>query len=216
MAVIPSDWSVVILGRWNRAILTPSGIARRLFELEQDTPVEVLVAIDAIAPPQVKHDRMVVVAGNDRLIIQPDDSEYPKLARAMELGARALEELPETPLAAVGVNVKFVIAEPIEALQAVTKKTEFDNRLSENDFVICGRSMTRTLNWRGGRINLTIREEQNGSFDILFNFELHSTEKDRHVQWLKTDVKEIEKQVNSILDDCIRINDEDHSHVADA
>lgn len=208
MPIASNDWSVVIVGRWNRAILTPAGIARRLFQLEPDTPVQVLVPIDTIAPPQVKHERMTVVASSDRLVIQPEDCEYPQLARAMELGKRALQDLPETPLAAMGINVKYKVAQKVEALQIVTRKTEFDNRLSDQDLVISGRSITRTLNWREGRINLTIGEEQDGPFEILFNFELRSSNRDRHVDWLSTDVHNIQDQVNRILQECIQIEQE--------
>ena len=209
MAITPYDWSVVIVGRWNPAILTPSGIARRIFRLDKDTPVEVLVPLDMVAPPVVKYERIAVVAGNEHLIIQPDDPEYPQLAKAMELGGRALQNLPETPLAAVGINVKFRVGQEVEALQAVTRKAEFDNRLSDHDFVISGRSLTRTLNWKNGRLSLTISEEQDSPFEILFNFELRSSNGVRHIDWLNIDVGEIQNQVTRILAECIQIESED-------
>ena len=209
MAMIPYDWSVVIVGSWNPAILTPSGIARRLFHLDKDTPVEVAVSLDMIAPLLVKYERMTVVAGSERLIIQPDDSEYQALATAMTLGARAVESLPETPFAAVGINVKFRAAQQIEALQAVTRKGEFDDCLSDQDFVISGRSLTRTLDWKDGRLKFTIGQEQDNPFEVLFNFELRSPTADRHIEWLNIDVGEIQSQVNSILFECIQIEEED-------
>jgi len=73
MALNPEDWSVVTVARWNRAILTPAGIRQRLFKREEAGPVEVLVPIDLLAPPQVKLDNMTVVANWDRLTVLPED-----------------------------------------------------------------------------------------------------------------------------------------------
>jgi hypothetical protein len=209
MAITPYDWSVVIVGRWNPAILTPSGIARRLFKLDSETPVEVSVPLDTVAPPLVKYERMTVVAGGDRLIIKPDDYDYQQLASAMELGVRAVQALPETPLAAVGINVKFSADQQLESLQVVTSKAKFDNRLSDKNFVISGRSLTRTLDWKGGRLNLTIGQEQDKPFEVQFNFELRSSDSGRHIDWLSIDVNEIEGDVKRILFECIPIEEED-------
>ena len=122
MPLTPSEWNVVVLGRWNRAILTPSGIAKRLFCLDEETPVEVFVAVDALVPPQVKYGGTVVVAGEDRLIAQPETPDFSALAGAMTIARRAMEELPETPVIAAGVNVKYTSKEPIEALQHITRQ----------------------------------------------------------------------------------------------
>ena len=40
MTVEALDWNVVVAGFWNPAILTPSGIARRLFGLPEETPAD--------------------------------------------------------------------------------------------------------------------------------------------------------------------------------
>jgi hypothetical protein len=208
MAVTAKDWSVVIVGRWNKAILTPAGIARRLFCLEKDIPVEVLIPLDMIATPQVRYDKLVVVARNDRLIIQPEEFTYSSLARAMEIGVHALQSLPETPLSAVGINVKWSAPLATETLQDVTKKTGFDNLLSESNFVISGRSIARTLDWRGGRITVAISEEYGEPFEILLNFELRSSDSQQQIDWLSANVQDIEEQVTLILYQCIQLQPE--------
>lgn len=208
MAITPHDWSVVIVGHWNPAILTPSGIARRLFELKQGTPVEVAVPLDMIAPPKVTHQEITVMAGKERLILQPNQQSYPQLKMAMEIGVHALRSLPETPLAAVGINLRFSADPQIEALQAVTSNSEFDNRLSDQNLVICGRALTRVLDWEGGKLSFTIEENQSGSSEMLFNFELRSTDVTQHICWLTTEVTKIESQVNCLLYDCLNIDRE--------
>lgn len=205
MPLTAKDWSVVILGRWNRAILTPFGIAQRMFQLDADIPVEVFVAIDALAPPQVRHDRIVVIAASDRLIIHPEDETFPQLARAMELGRRAIESLPETPLVAAGINLNYACQEPLETLQAITRSHDWDNRLAENNFVIADRGISRTFNWNGGNINLMIGEEADASFNIRFNFERRSTVRADHQDWLARDAGDLEEQVRRILQDSIQL-----------
>ena len=51
MNVQPSEWSVIILGAWNPAILTPGGIAQRIFKGAcGEHPVDVQVPLDGLAP----------------------------------------------------------------------------------------------------------------------------------------------------------------------
>jgi hypothetical protein len=52
----PFNWDVVIVGFWNRAILTPNGIAKRLFKLPEGSGIEVLVPVNSLEPSQVKHN----------------------------------------------------------------------------------------------------------------------------------------------------------------
>ncbi len=62
MGPVGFDWDVVVVGFWNPAILTPAGIWKRLFELEQGTPVELEVPIDGLAPYRVSHEEITVTA----------------------------------------------------------------------------------------------------------------------------------------------------------
>lgn len=215
MPLTPKDWSVVIVGRWNRAILTPSGIAQRLLGLEPETPIEVFIAIDALAPPQVKHDRMTVVAGWDRLIIQPEECCFPRLARAMEIGRAALQSLPETPLVAVGLNVKYSSDQPLEPLQAITRHVELDDRFSDRQFTIDERTISRSLDWNGGRIKIGVTEQRTGGLDIHFNFDRRSTQLAEHREWLSADIVVVEGLVRQILLECFQLGPGDVPNAAE-
>lgn len=214
MPLSPTDWNVVVVGRWNRAILTPSGIKQRLFRLDEGTPVEVFVAIDAIAPPQVKYEGTIVIVGGDRLISHPETSDFHGLERSMEVARRAMENLPETPVTAAGMNVKYSCKDSLEALQSITRHSWWDDRLSDFKYEILGRTLSRALKWREGQINFSVSEESDTTFQIQFNFHRGSTSVTDLVRWLTTPVVDLENEVNRILFDCIHIKPEDTQYAA--
>lgn len=208
MPLVPTEWSVVVIGYWNRAILTPSGIATRLFGLEPGTPVAVFIAIDAVAPHQVKHGGVTVVAGSDRLIIQPEKCSFQDLQKAKEIADRALEKLPETPVIAAGVNVKFSCREPLEALQQVTRQEWWDKQLSDGEYEIVGRSHSRSLKWGEGQINFSVTEEPDGKSEILLNFHRGSTTASELRSWLNTSIDDMESAVGKLLFECLQLDKE--------
>ena len=198
MSLVPVDWSVVIVGRWNRAILTPAGIGKRLFELPEGTPVEVMLAIDAIAPPRVSHDGIIVVAGNDRLMIQPESCEYVDLDRARQLAKKALCELPETPISGVGINIRFKSEESELALDKIIDST-WDDELSDNDYSIQERGVKRSLAWQNGTINISITSNENGKQFVQFNFDMQALDVATQNQWLDVPIGHIQSEVKKIL-----------------
>ena len=208
----PKEWSAVVVGRWNRAILTPSGIAKRLFHLEEGTPVAVFVAIDALDPPQVKHEGFSVVAGWDRLIVQPETCDFEGLQKAMAIACRAMENLPETPVIAAGMNVKYNSSEALEALQQITRHEWWDAQLSDRRYEIAGRSLIRALKWSEGQINFSVAEEPTGAFLVQLNFHRESTSVDDLKKWVSTPISEINDQVKQVLFDCMQIKPEDIEH----
>ena len=90
MPITAENWNVQVIGFWNRAIYTPAGISRRLFQLPQNIPVQVFIPLDFPAPYQVQHEGLTVIVGGDRLIVQPDRANFEGIAAAMEIGRRAL------------------------------------------------------------------------------------------------------------------------------
>ncbi len=121
MSIVSEEWSVVILGAWNRAILTPAGISKRLFGLPKGTQVEVMVPLDVLAPFKVRHEDTSVAAAADRLIINPSKCNYTNMQKPMNIACKALGNLPETPVSAAGYNFKFKSGKPVPALAKVVE-----------------------------------------------------------------------------------------------
>jgi len=208
MAITPHDWSVVVIGFWNRAILTPSGVVRRLFHLPEQTPVEVEVALDAFVPFRIKHDNVIVTPGSDKLHVQPASFNFQTLAGAMKVARVGLEALPETPIFAAGYNLNFKTSEHVAALAPITDHP-WDDRLSDQDFQIETRATARSLIWRGGRIKVGVSQEVDMSFTVALNFDRRSNSVPELVEWLSMPIQDIQDATERILTRCIDLAVED-------
>ncbi|HET7789015.1 MAG TPA: hypothetical protein VFL36_23785 [Myxococcales bacterium] len=171
------------MGAWNLAILTPDGIARRLFQLERGTPVEVQVAIDQQAPVRVLHDGLIVIPSRNSLLVQPQTAGTRGLQAAARIVARAIRSLPETPMTAAGVNVRYRLDPVPDELIRVVEST-IDPRLADARFVIQYRGLLRQLGWNEGVINCEWHHERNES-RVAYNFHLGSTEIQRLAAWVE-------------------------------
>lgn len=204
MQLEPFDWSVVVIGRWNRAILTPAGIGKRLFKLEEGTPLEVLIAIDALGPPLVKHDGLTVVAGSDRLIVQPDSLNSSRLEKACEIARNAVSSLPETPLSAIGINIKYKCDgyfEPIDNALA----GDIDTRAAELDLERIECQLQKSYKFEAGRVNVMVAIGEDGKRTLGFNFELQNNKKDDHLVWLATPFTTFISLVTKISESLLQI-----------
>jgi hypothetical protein len=208
MAVTRTEWNVIVIGAWNRAILTPAWIGKHLFELEEGTPLEVNVPLDEYRPYQVKHAGIIVVAASQNLLVKPVARDFGELARAAEIAARAVNELPRTPLVAAGINCAFKSDAAIERLTEVTTHRA-DNALADADFRISSRGIRRTLKWNEGAINLTVDDDEDEGWSIQFNFHLADKGEKRLSDWLKTPAADLEKAVSTILKKYLDVNIEE-------
>jgi len=205
MTFEPFDWNVVIVGYWNRAILTPAGIGRRLFGLEEGTPVLVEVPMDGLGPHRVKHNGLTVIAETGRLVVHTDASEYDFLDRARQAAVLAIKSLPETPLSAVGFNVRVRIKEPTDKLLTLLT-AGVDNSLSDADFKIQSRSLRRRLLFQRGVLNLEMEHDEN--FRVVLNFERQSSKKNDLIEWLRIPIIEIEDVVANVFEKVLIIESE--------
>ena len=208
MPLTPKEWSVVVVGRWNRAILTPAGIGKRIFKLPEGTPMEVMIAIDAIAPPLVKHDKMVVVAASDRLTIQPEICSFDELMKACDLASSAVKSLPETPLLAVGFNIKYTTEGYFEPVDRVLV-SELDDLASDAHYGILERQVHRAFKWGEGKINFVAALTDDGARTVALNFELHSDSSQEHIDWLGHAPNAIKIEVQKIIGSVLQVPAED-------
>jgi hypothetical protein len=196
------DWNVVVVGFWNPAILTPAGIGKRLFELEQGTPVELEVPMDGLAPYRVSHEEITVTAERGRLTIYSKKPNYAQLDRARSVAIRAIEGLPETPVTAAGFNIRIKVESlPELLLPAITPK--FDALLSDADFSIETRVLGRTLKLGNGILNLSIEQAEN--LKVILNFHRQSTKTTELVSWLRQPMDSVQSTVSCIFEKVIGI-----------
>ena len=99
MNINPFDWNVVIVGYWNRAILTPAGVGRRLFGLEEGNPVLVEVPMNGLGPHRVKYsDLTITKPRQDVWLCMRISRNMIFLTEPEKLRFLAIESLlPETP-----------------------------------------------------------------------------------------------------------------------
>ena len=198
MRIEKTDWSVLVIGHWNQAILTPSGIAKRLFGLPAQTPVQIEVPMDGLAPYRVKHEDITVAAEPNRLSIFAATADFATLAKAMNMGVKAIKELPETPLSAAGYNIQFRITDPEDNLIRILS-IPLDTRISDASFQIKARAMTTSLEYGIGVINLIISEEKDKYISLDLNFHVDSNNATDLTEWLGMPVEDIEKAVDNIM-----------------
>lgn len=200
MPLAPSDWSVVVLGGWNRAILTPLGIAARLFSLPLGNEVSVEAPMDALGPFRVSYSGLVVMVTNALLVVETRVSDSSHLERAMAAAHKAMECLPETPLTASGYNVRYRGNDQDPLVKPLLDATvlKWDDTFPENDYPIARRDITWAADWRDGRISTNLVRERDGTLELNLNFERRG-DRAALMAWLARPVAEIRTQVDYLF-----------------
>jgi hypothetical protein len=174
MPLTPTDWNAVVIGRWNRALLTPQYIVRELFEEPAETEVRIEFPIDAVGPFRLSHKGLVVVVAGDRLIVEATANDADCLDRARVIALRAVEDLGKTPLAVAGYNLRYRGSREDQALIALTDDTELRGRkrLADAACKVKGQNVTWIADWNGVKIALNLmRQEDDPALGTNINFE---------------------------------------------
>lgn len=180
----PFLWTVVITGAWNQAILSPDGIRRRLFNLPDDIPVEIELAMDRPGYFRVGNRDLWVVPTSNSLEVVTKTPTSASLEEACALSRRALEALPETPVSAAGINIRYAFPDfPNQILDLI--QARLDTALSDSNFEIKQSLTNRTLIVGSGVLNLRITHEvPTGGGTLQFNFHRDSTLPTELSDWL--------------------------------
>ena len=198
----PKRWSVVIVGRWNRAILTPLWIGKTLLSVQEGEPLHIEVAMDSIGPFRVTDRGLTVVADDQRLTIETQNSSMADLSRAIEIALQAMSELPKTPVLAAGVNIYHQHGADEHEQISRMWTTDLDDALAEADLPILERMAVRRLAWNSGHITFRVLMSSDGTSEpesgCWYNFERRSDEMQDLKDWLSTSVVEIEEAVKRI------------------
>jgi hypothetical protein len=190
MPIEPYNWNAVVTGFWNLAILSPDGIRSRLFELAPGTPVEVEVAVDRPGPYRVKHNGLIVVPTNSRLEVLAEACDAESIIRACALCRRALASLPETPVTAAGINIRYRLPEIPDAVIDLVR-APLDNAISDAGHTVTAARTRRTLPVPPGVVNVQIGKSGTAG-TLEFNFHRESPSPSELGVWLERIVEFLE------------------------
>ena len=203
MNVEPFNWDVVIVGYWNRAILTPNGIAKRLFKLAEGTGIQVAIPVNLFEPAQIEHDGIVVRVEERRLIIATENPSYESLNNAMQTGCNALRDLPETPVFAAGFNIRFKISDHALEFDQIAQSL-LDTQLSDAGYEIISRGLIRRIRVKGsifekGVANVLVHKKEDSAVRIELNFHRDSNSVTDLTEWLNVSAANLQAEVKKIL-----------------
>lgn len=198
MTLSPGNWSIVLIGWWNPAILSPAGIIKYIFKIPEKENIHVSVPLDGVSSYTVTNPKgnLDVHVEKERLQIDIKKYDFASLGEGMQAALNALNSLPVTPIKAVGFNLNYNAPESCEELIAITD-SPIDNEISDKGLIISGRSFSRTISFEEGQINFTI-SKQVDKFHVNFNFHLGTSDAEKAKKWLQTPVESIKESVKKI------------------
>jgi hypothetical protein len=175
MIVRPEGWSIVLAGFWNRAIFVPDWVQDRILGSEED--IEARVAFFPMLPFAYETTQVIMEIWSGRLVFKPKKLGDPKSLLFVEsMALRALTELPQTPITAVGVNFGFRETNPRAYLKAIFNDLD-PNELESLDWQIGERKISRRLTRDELVLNLGLTFNE-GAINFDFNFHT-DTESDK-------------------------------------
>lgn len=194
----PGGWSVVLIGRWNPAILTPAGIAKHLFQYPEGKALQVMVPLDGYSAYLVtdSEDETTVHVEKDRLQIDLRRYSYRCLEKACRAGASALRQLPVTPVSAVGVNINGRCEAPPRELLSLFENA-VSRKLTDAGYAVKSRAIGHTLAYEAGQINVLLRLGDDG-VTLNCNFHLDTPTTEAAIAWLGKPVGCWHEQVKRI------------------
>lgn len=198
MQLDPIGWSVVLVGRWNPAILSPAGIKKYVFRLPAEQQIQVAVPLDGVSAYLITNpeETLIVHVEEGRLQMDLPKCNFASLMHGMQAGINALEALPVTPISAVGLNLNFMTATVCQELVNATD-CAIDNTFADQGYAIVGRSTGRSVTFGEGQINIKVAR-QGEQFHVNCNFHLSTQDPGKAIIWLQTSPDAVKAELEKI------------------
>lgn len=122
LKMLPVQVSIIVIGNWNPRIFTPTWIKENLFCLTDETEIEGLVNFEDM-DFAFKHEGIVIVPKFSSVEINFEGYDEKKASLASSIISRILELLPQTPIKAMGVNIRYKLSktENIKLVKAINE-----------------------------------------------------------------------------------------------
>lgn len=160
-----NDWTIVIVGNWNVAILNPDWVAEKVFE-EEEITVEVMFGAGQTGLKLGCGPVQLTPTPGRVIISAASTNDVDKAERA---AVRLLGNLPVTPVTSVGVNFGFVESDPSPELLSLFDLND-KSLISNEGWVIGETSIIRRLRLDDQTLNLRVTH---GESDVFFHANFH-------------------------------------------
>ncbi|MGA2059554.1 MAG: hypothetical protein ABSG67_03660 [Thermoguttaceae bacterium] len=157
------QWSLVIAGRWNTAILSPAWLAKEVFK---QADIGIMFPVLGFGPTIFQAEDIKIIVSNDSVTFIPQKDSDELLARIEDAGRHILDTLHHTPIIAFGENFHYIVEGLPSQLADVLKFTDTEQLSTQGK--IGEISLIRTINLDSCQLNLKIVSD--GSCRIELNY----------------------------------------------
>lgn len=166
MKIKEESCTIVIVGKWNKYILSPDWVANKIFE---EKTIQLEFSVNVGRPPRYTSADIRIIPSNESVLfisLNPTDAN---LAKMEQLAKKLLGILEYTPIQAFGINFSYVEDAAVCDLASIFNFSDND-KLSEYGCKISNSTIKRELLIKERMLNLTISQSD---ADILFEFNFH-------------------------------------------
>ncbi len=125
----------------------------------------------------------------------------------MRIAHRAMENLPETPVIAAGLNIRCQGSQEDELLKPLIDATElrWDPQFVQAGYPLSRREITWVVDWQDGKISVNlVRDQHDHGLRLNLNFE-RSGNRDDLIPWVARPEEEVRVQVQRIFTDVLNL-----------
>lgn len=167
MQVRKDSVSLVIVGAWNNSILRPEWVAVYGLGVPegQEISVELLTPVGGEGAPVVRFEKLVYTVQSNRLMIKPQlfDAEGLEIVQKAALGI--LEQLPHTPVAAIGFNFGFTAESADDQIEAFRRAQAAVVDAAPEEWAVERNKIITTLSKDG--VNWNVTRELEGATAVV-------------------------------------------------
>ncbi|MEP7198107.1 MAG: hypothetical protein ABI851_16435 [Saprospiraceae bacterium] len=196
MVIKELSYSIVLVGKWNPAILTPLWLGSNLFD---DKPsIEIEFSLNFDVPTRYRVKNIIIAPGIDRVQLLSIDNSDESLSLMESIAIKLCRTLSHTPLVAVGINFAYIEQKHNDALLPLMNFADAD-KIIDDGWQTSNQSIKRTLQKNGYNINLAISVDEKYNFDFDFNFHYPTTTATLVSECLSGKVIDFKNQATALL-----------------
>lgn len=170
MEAINERFSIVIVGRWNPHIFTPTWVKQNLCMSGESEVALAIPVDDPDAPNQLAFEGIRLYPSRTKLDIRPDQPTIEGMLKSAGVATKVLDLLGHTPISAVGVNFGFAEPKAHEKLTKVFSHSDAGDIDSEK-FKLQTTEIARAFRLADDRqMNLRLQYFVGQPIAVYFNF----------------------------------------------